>query len=316
MDRFQKLVGDTPKHAKSVEIGALCRPLLKKPDFNAFYVDYANREFLIERYKNDPNVVLDEIVEVDGIWGEQTLSEATKAFNPVDFIVASHVIEHVPNLIEWLKELASILKEGGQLSLAIPDQRYTFDFLRRPTHVSDVLDSYFQKRRTPSAREVFDHLMNFCHVHPADAWANQYPSQDAGERLSWDQITDLAHSINQDHAYHDVHCLIFTPISFVNLMIDLAKLQLHQFACDQFFDTQYGDIEFIVRMKVVQDRDLVCNSWSLVRDQLISQEKITSSSGFNLQAEQSDCSKMTSFLKQYLPVPLKNILRKIRKHLS
>jgi len=316
MNRFQKLVGDTPRDAKSVEIGALCRPLLKKPDFNVFYVDYANREFLVERYKNDPNVVLNEIVEVDGIWGEQTLSEATKAFNPVDFIVASHVIEHVPNLIEWLKELASILKEGGKLALAIPDQRYTFDFLRRPTHVSDVLDSYFQKRRTPSAREVFDHLMNFCHVHPADAWANRYPLQDTGERLSWDQIQDLANSINQDNAYHDVHCLIFTPISFVNLMIDLAKLQLHHFACDQFFDTQYGDIEFIVRMKVVQDRELALNSWILVRDQLTAQEKLATSAGLHLQAEQGYFIKIIPLVKKYLPVPIKNSLKKIRNYLS
>ena len=316
MNRFQKLIGDTPRNAKSVEIGALCRPLLKKPDFKVFYVDYANREFLVERYKNDPNVVLDEIVEVDGIWGEQTLSEATTEFNPVDFIVASHVIEHVPNLIEWLKELASILKEGGVLALAIPDQRYTFDFLRRPTHVSDVLDSYFQKRRTPSAREVFDHLLNFCHVHPADAWANRYPLQDTGERLSWDQINDLANSINQDHAYHDVHCLIFTPISFVNLMIDLAKLELHHFACDQFFDTQYGDIEFIVRMKVVQDKGLVLSSWIQVRDQFIAQEKKAISAGLNLPAERGYFTKIVFLAKKYLPTPVKNTLKKILKYFS
>jgi hypothetical protein len=99
-------------------------------------------------------------------------------------------------------------------------------------------------------------------------------------------------------------------------MIDLAKLQLHHFACDQFFDTQYGDIEFIVQMKVSQDKELVLSSWILVRDQLIAQEKLATSSGLNLPAEQGYFIKIVPLVKKYLPVPLKNILKKIRKYLS
>jgi hypothetical protein len=53
-----------------------------------------------------------------------------------------------------------------------------------------------------------------------------------------------------------------------------------------------------------------------VRDQLIAQEKIATSSGLNLQAEQGYLIKIVPLIKKYLPVPLKNILKKIRKYLS
>lgn len=310
MNRVEKLIGNVGKTAKVIEIGALCRPLLKKSNFHVFYVDYASREFLIDRYKNDPNVVLEDIVEVDGIWGDKTLSEATHLFSPVDFIVASHVIEHVPNLIEWFNELASILKDDGHLNLAIPDQRYTFDFLRRSTHISDVLDSYFQGRRTPSVREVFDHLMNFCHVHPADAWSNKYPLQDIGERLSWDQIKELAHSINYDNAYHDVHCLIFTPLTFTNLMIDLAKYKLHEFSCEDFFDTQYGDMEFIVRLKKDKNNDQVLQSWYEIKKKLMQRD---ASDLLNKDRHnQSYCLKnLVMASKKHVPMPIKRVIKRI-----
>ncbi len=54
---------------------------------------------------------------------------------PADLLVASHVIEHVPDLITWLREIASVLKPTGQARLAIPDRRYTFDLLRVETQL-------------------------------------------------------------------------------------------------------------------------------------------------------------------------------------
>ena len=60
----------------------------------------------------------DLIVETDAIWGDQALLGALK--RPVDFIVASHVVEHVPDLVTWLSELHSALTEGGQVRLCSP----------------------------------------------------------------------------------------------------------------------------------------------------------------------------------------------------
>src|SRR5580658_7325812 len=90
---LSKLVG--------VEIGALDKPLVRRQDGEVIYVDHADRETLVEKYKADPNVNKDSLVHVDAIWGENTLADAV-SYRKVDYVVASHVIEHVPDLITWL----------------------------------------------------------------------------------------------------------------------------------------------------------------------------------------------------------------------
>ena len=39
-------------NSKGIEIGALCSPIVEKNDGNIFYVDYADKAFLQNRYKN------------------------------------------------------------------------------------------------------------------------------------------------------------------------------------------------------------------------------------------------------------------------
>ena len=306
MNRIEKLLGGIKKESKLVEIGPLCRPLVKRPEFNVFYVDYASREYLIERYKNDPNVDPQKIVEVDGIWGESTLQQVTQPFGLVDRVVASHVIEHVPNLIAWLGEIQSILKEGGTLALAIPDQRFTFDYLRRPTQIADLLDSFFQKRRIPSARDVFDHLMNFCAVDAKEAWAGRYPHQSVRQNLGLEEAAQLADSINLDGVYHDVHCLVFTPLSFATIMSDLASYRLHSFACDQFFDTERNDIEFLLRLRYTKDHTEVMESWARIERWLGKNNKDMPS----FRARGGNSSTIFVRLKQWIPQPIKAFLKR------
>ena len=130
------------------EIGALCNPILKKSEADIRYVDYADAKSLRAHYANNPLIDPEKIVETDAIWGKDTLLTALK--QPVDLIVASHVVEHVPDLILWLDELHLALAPRGQVSLAIPDRRFTFDFLRRETSLSDVLAVHLYSPRCRS----------------------------------------------------------------------------------------------------------------------------------------------------------------------
>src|ERR1044072_4726044 len=56
-----------------IEIGALDKPFIQRNDGNSLYVDYTDREGLVEKYRQDPNVNVENIVRVDAIWGENTL---------------------------------------------------------------------------------------------------------------------------------------------------------------------------------------------------------------------------------------------------
>lgn len=48
-----------------------------------------------------------------------------------DFVMASHVLEHIANPLRALQEFKRVLKPGGVVLILVPDKRYTFDH-RRP----------------------------------------------------------------------------------------------------------------------------------------------------------------------------------------
>ncbi|MFL9907889.1 class I SAM-dependent methyltransferase [Paraburkholderia sp. RL17-337-BIB-A] len=172
MDRREKmLAGIDLASSVGAEIGPLGNPLVSKADGTIIYVDYADAGSLRKHYAGNPSYDVDKIVETDAIWGKQTLVETLG--RPVDFIVASHVIEHVPDLITWLRELKEALTIDGQVRLAIPDRRFTFDFLRRETELADVLDSYVTAARVPKPRAILDYYLNATPVDPWAAWRGE-----------------------------------------------------------------------------------------------------------------------------------------------
>lgn len=56
-----------------------------------------------------------------------------------DFVVANHVLEHVTSPIRALEEWHRILRPGGLLLMAIPDQRFTFDHRRARTTLAHLI---------------------------------------------------------------------------------------------------------------------------------------------------------------------------------
>lgn len=83
---------------------------------------------------------------------------------PLDYVVASHVVEHVPDLAGWLEEVNASLKIGGRLLLVVPDKRFTFDILRPLTTYSEIITAYKEQRRRPGLRSMCDHFANVVHA--------------------------------------------------------------------------------------------------------------------------------------------------------
>ncbi len=122
-----------------------------KQSGTVFYVDHCDTEALKMRWSTDANVDVSKL-HVDAVWGGDSLREAIDR-SPLaqkanlqgcllDYIVASHVIEHVPDMITWLREIGAILKQSGTVRLAIPDKRYTFDIRRRTSSITDIVDAF------------------------------------------------------------------------------------------------------------------------------------------------------------------------------
>lgn len=114
-----------------IEIGALTSPIVTPSEGNIIYVDHADLATLRRRYADHASVDVTRIVEVNAVWGANTLQEAIGKDRTVDYVIASHVIEHVPDLLGWLEEIEGVLGPEGTLRLAVPDRRFSFDYLRQ-----------------------------------------------------------------------------------------------------------------------------------------------------------------------------------------
>ena len=262
MGRKENLLkGLDVRNAVGLEIGPLASPVVSKQEGAIYYVDYADAEFLRNRYKDDPNVDTSKIVSIDAIWGERSLKEAMNG-QSVDYIVASHVVEHVPDLVTWLSELHSVLHQGGQVRLVVPDKRYTFDYLRQVSRLSDILTAYVVRARVPQPHEIFDFCLNKVTIDTAAAWRNEIDATKLTKDFTFEGAMRLARDVIDNGTYHDVHCWVFTPFSFTQLCCELAKAELLKFACEYFIDTAHGELEFYVALKTSQDKGEAIDSWA------------------------------------------------------
>ncbi|RYF83164.1 MAG: methyltransferase domain-containing protein, partial [Comamonadaceae bacterium] len=205
-----------------IEIGALDKPVTPRDAARVFYVDHVDTPKLQEKYRADANVKAQEIVHVGGVWGQKTLAEAAASVAPVDFIVASHVIEHVPDLVTWLKELDSVLTSAGEVRLVVPDKRYCFDFMRSETEIADVVAAYVAGARVPQPQQIADFTLNAVAVDCGSTWDGS--AQKAVNPRMYDDQGGLvlAKDALINGTYHDVHCWVFTPLSFARLMMRLV----------------------------------------------------------------------------------------------
>src|SRR3990172_4516550 len=83
---------------RGLEIGPLDSPVLTKDEANIRYLDYLTRDELVERHSDRRRV--DDIVALDYVISNKPLASAIG--ERFDYVIACHVLEHVPNMIGWL----------------------------------------------------------------------------------------------------------------------------------------------------------------------------------------------------------------------
>lgn len=226
-----------------VEIGPLTRPMIRRDEGRVFYIDHASTEELRGKYSGQPHIDTSAIVDVDFVWGERTLSQCVGG-QRFDYCIASHVIEHVPDLIGWLNEIDEILKPGGILSLGIPDKRYTFDIWRKLSGRRDVYAAHIFRQRKPSPLQVFDHFSHYVEVDAVALWSGHPPPpQPAQSRRA------LQHAMTALRTYVDAHCWVFTPASFRMLLGKLVAGGWVSFEIVAFFETEPNNAEFFVSLR-------------------------------------------------------------------
>lgn len=120
-----------------VEIGAGSQPFpLPHPGTTVRYLDRwlpGEQLELFDEVDDEPftppDVVCDLNVDRLGMLRDQSL----------DFVIASHVLEHVANPIGLLDDIHRVLRRGGVAVVLLPDMRCTFDRHRPPTRLDHLI---------------------------------------------------------------------------------------------------------------------------------------------------------------------------------
>jgi len=230
-DRQSELLRHAPQSGPCLEIAPFHRPALRKGAFDVDYVDYTTTEDL--RRKAPAGVSPDSVCEVDFIWQPgRRLRDCVPDGKQYDFACASHVMEHVPNVLDWVQQILDVLKPGAVLQLALPEKDGCFDVFRRTTDFSEMLQTWVLETHTPTAGQIYDFLSHNVAVPPdepgAPATARPFGPAPAIEKYTRYYSDDAAFHFAMKHfeedTYMDTHCSVFTPESLVSAFSTAQRL--------------------------------------------------------------------------------------------
>ena len=247
------------KIQKGIEIGPSYRPTFAKSEgWNIATVDHCSKEDLVNKYRAEKidEKFISNIEEVDFVWTGQTYSELFNGKGKFDYIVASHVIEHAPDLLMFLKETSDLLVNSGYLLLAVPDKKATFDFFRPNSTIGDVIIGHLN----PSLYDVkalLDESHLRCELNGAIAWNREVSMN----HLNIGQLPIPTNPISAVHenirksllekdlkptGYRDAHRWVFTPETLQDIVGVLNSMNLIDYHVVNWSHTGYYEFLMIL----------------------------------------------------------------------
>jgi SAM-dependent methyltransferase len=237
-----------PAAGIGLELGPLTSPLVSKSEGNIAYLDHLSTEGLKNKYADD-TLMLEDIVEVDYVLKDSLKQTVNKQF---DYVVASHVIEHIPEMVSWLKDVASVLKPNGILSLVIPDKRYTFDVMRHTSTPGEVIGAYLENITRSPSTAIYDHYAEARQANAAQLWNGIADYSKLPTYHNQKEALNMCKASLQGN-YVDCHRYIFTPYSFFKILRSLINHGLiTNYEVSYFHDTFENDLEFYVSLRKVR----------------------------------------------------------------
>ncbi|KAF0206972.1 MAG: type 11 methyltransferase [Methylocystaceae bacterium] len=246
MDRVTMLRSMLNPDGFGLEIGPSYSPLLPKAEgFNVETLDHADQDALIKKYRSNSQVDWTRIEKVDYVSDGRRITDIIGASQKYDYIVASHVIEHIPDVIGFLQDCEAVLKADGVLVLAVPDKRFCFDVLRPVSTVGQIIQAHLDKRTHHTPGQIFDHVLMVATREGKIVWSTSdtdliglmYPKEMAAEALQW---------AAESAGYNDAHAWQYTPSSFRMLVEMVSELGYVSLKEAQFIET--GGFEFFISL--------------------------------------------------------------------
>jgi SAM-dependent methyltransferase len=141
----------------------------------------------------------------------------------LDYVVASHVLEHVANPVAALAEWYRVVRPGGILYLVVPHRRCTWDHPRPLTPVDHLLDDF--SHRTTACDPT--HIDEF--AHGVD-WSQFSPSTPADEiPAARDSLARGMHETIARGEDINIHFHTFEPDNLRELLVTLITWPARRF---------------------------------------------------------------------------------------
>lgn len=254
--RRDQILKYVDKSMRGVEIGPYHAPLApKREGYGCLALDVFCTEEVRRRAEADPFLTAEQaeqIEDVDLVGAATDLDRLVEA-GSLNYVVSSHNFEHLPDPIRFLQACESVLRPGGYLSMAIPDQRCCFDYFRWPTTLTEWLEAYFAGRDRPTAPQMFAQDYARTRMEVGGGETDIFPlsvsvSQARPYRTLRPLYEDwLRKTVTPPAEYQDCHCWAFTPASFEQLILELRFLNLVHLTCVEV--ARPGTTEFHVHLR-------------------------------------------------------------------
>lgn len=243
-ESIRKAVGT---NARALEIGPSYGPILPKAQgFKTTVFDHLTKDELVDKYKNH-GVKAHLIEEVDIIGSE--LDDVEDKF---DAIVASHVIEHTPDLVGFLKQCSRLMHDSSRLYLITPDKRLVFDAIRPLTSTGEVIDAHLLGRQR-HVGAIFDTKINAVSRNKRNLWTPD-DTNPLDTIHNFAEARQMLRDVMAKEEYVDTHAWCFTPQSFRLIMFDLMGLEFIDLVECEYYDHERTEFFFVMKKGRIDDR--------------------------------------------------------------
>ena len=231
----EKFVSLIPVGEAVLEIGPFYSPRLIGDHVR--YFDVLDKAGLIARAKAT-GLDYTQVPDIDFVSPTGDLSVVSSSFR---FLFSSHCIEHQPNLVCHLNQVARLIDRGGLYFLIIPDKRYCFDHFLPESTIADVIDAHLTRRTAHTARSVIEHRVLTTHNDPLRHWQRNHGTPSLDLRKIVGALAEIEASGGK---YVDVHAWQFTPNSFRTIINTIGDMRLAPLRPLRVYQTPFGRFEF------------------------------------------------------------------------
>jgi len=201
-----------------LEIGPFDNPSLegiRRPGMEIDYADHLSQGEMKARAKQIPGRHCDRVPPIRYVLSQGGYQQISQRY---DGVVSHHCLEHQPDFIGHLNQVAQLLKPGGVYLCTLPNQYRCFDRYLPPSTLIDVITAHLEKRTHPPLQAVIEHrcftVQNW--LHAPDPTKELPPNLPA--------MLNSALQEYQNHSYVDVHCWKFDNQQFRQLLSKITLL--------------------------------------------------------------------------------------------